>query len=173
MGRKRIHPPQFEERLASLCGCLTDTHIRYGLCNLHWQEWKRTHDDLLPLHDHATPGRRHAAGRTVLAATCSVCDELLPGSRFNSSRRMGFTCEECDRVRSSQSQRQSQAVSLQSARRRGFVWTGPDMELVMRDDLTLAELASMLGRTYASVAAMRTKVRHDPKCAKVAGVVST
>lgn len=53
-------------------------------------------------------------------------------------------------------------ATIPSARRsaESLQWTGPELELVAtRDDLTVSELASMLGRTYYAVTRKRCEVR--------------
>lgn len=69
----------------------------------------------------------------------------------------------------------TQRESLGGARRRYRVWTGAELELlatrVAPDDLTIAQVAEMLGRTFAATTLMRWKVQHDPKYMKAAGVI--
>lgn len=60
--------------------------------------------------------------------------------------------------------------TLETATRRGFVWTGPELELIARDDLSAKEVAVMLGRTYFAVKNMQRKIRDEPKYIKLAGV---
>lgn len=56
----------------------------------------------------------------------------------------------------------------------GEQWTGAEMEIVAtRDDLTLTQLARMLGRSRAGVTYARNRVRNDPKWMKAAGVVDS
>ncbi len=64
--------------------------------------------------------------------------------------------------------RQDQTSAV--AHRKGLYWTGPEVELVDRDDMTLSEMAVMLGRTYAAVVEMRSKLRRgDPKALGLVG----
>lgn len=58
----------------------------------------------------------------------------------------------------------------EAAHRSGLQWTGIELELASRDDLTVAAVASMTGRSYEAVVHARRKVRVDPKWAQVAGV---
>lgn len=62
-----------------------------------------------------------------------------------------------------------QAETLERASRRGAEWTGPELELVARTDLTTKQVALALNRTYSAVRAMRQKVRKDPKTVFLAG----
>ena len=62
------------------------------------------------------------------------------------------------------------AESRDQATRHGQQWTGPEMEIAARDDLPVAELARMLGRTIASVTTMRAALRTEPKYQQVAGL---
>lgn len=63
-----------------------------------------------------------------------------------------------------------QAQTLDQAARRGQQWTGPELELVARTDLTSREVAAMIGRTYYAVAKARERLRGDPKTIAVAGI---
>lgn len=217
-GRPRKSPPG-PMRQAGLCGCMTDFPIRHGLCNTHWQQWKRLHPDELPSNapppapyrrpvlaktcigcgnllpgsafrnghtcrecanraarekDISGPQRRGGSHRlwvrrTLVAATCIKCGGLRPGEEFAASERQGLTCNDCRDSLSAARNREKQLNSLDRATRRGQEWTGPELELLLRDDLTNAQLAEMLGRTYATVSVMKSKVRHDPRYAKAAG----
>ena len=61
-------------------------------------------------------------------------------------------------------------VSRESASHHGEPWTGPQLELAARDDLTAVQVAPMLGRTVAAVRMMRAKLREDPKIIMLAGL---
>lgn len=63
-----------------------------------------------------------------------------------------------------------QRASLATAIRYGQQWTGPEMELVSRDDLTFAEMATMLGRSVAAVGSKRRRIlRGEPVAVRLAG----
>ena len=64
----------------------------------------------------------------------------------------------------------AQARTTDNARRRGYVWTGPELEIAARDDLTVAEIARMLGRTYYAVVTARHRIRRDPRADWLAGL---
>lgn len=49
--------------------------------------------------------------------------------------------------------------SRETADRHNSQWTGTEMELVSREDLTTAELADMLGRTLVAVRTMRLRLK--------------
>lgn len=223
MGRPQIHPPPHPERQAPLCLCLTQYNIRHGLCDRHWQEWKRTHPGLLPLaaiplpqgrtvlartcwrcgsllpgrafrrggqdcrdcekkkarekdvsrdvgRDGVPVQRRLWRGRTIVAATCRQCDELKIGAEFEYKAKQGFLCTACHRRLAREASEQKQSESLPRARNLGKRWTGPELELVLRDDLADSELAEMLGRSYESISTARYKARRDPRYVRMAGV---
>lgn len=56
------------------------------------------------------------------------------------------------------------------AHRRGYQWTGPELELASRDDLTSSEVARMLGRTYSAVKNKRAALKRDPRATDLAGI---
>lgn len=61
--------------------------------------------------------------------------------------------------------------SLSKAHRHGHEWTGPELELLARPDLSTRQLAEMLGRTTYAVEYQRTKLRKgEPRSVTLAGV---
>lgn len=52
-------------------------------------------------------------------------------------------------------------------------WTGPELEMLLRKDLTAANLATILGRTLHSVTKMRRKVLRDPRKLSLAGLANS
>lgn len=105
---------------------------------------------------HASPvpdGIRHGeAAYSNYGCRCSVCAEAAR----ESARRI---------------QRDRQAATIETAYRSGYRWTGAELELVAtRTDLTIEQLAKMLGRTAFAVRDARTRATHDPKWRQVAGV---
>ncbi len=63
-----------------------------------------------------------------------------------------------------------QARSLETARRYGYEWTGPELELAARKDLTATQVAAMIGRTVAAVMTARRRLKDDPKFINLAGL---
>lgn len=117
-------------------------------------------------------------GRTVLAASCRVCFRLLPPTEFPLTRAAtDWQCRDCavDRTRqwrvahperreqhARQSKRRADLIGDQ-AKRRGYVWTGPEIETAARDDLTVPEVALLLGRTVHGVRNIRRQLKDDPR----------
>lgn len=67
--------------------------------------------------------------------------------------------------------RDLQKESLEHAPRRGLPWTGPELEIADRRDLTAAEIAAMTGRTLHAVHFVRAKLRAGiPREVLLAGV---
>jgi len=67
-------------------------------------------------------------------------------------------------------ERAIQAETLKQARRNGYLWTGPELELAARPDLTKEQVALMTGRTLHAVRHARRKLRDDPKTIAHAGL---
>jgi hypothetical protein len=63
-----------------------------------------------------------------------------------------------------------QARTVDNARRHGYVWTGPELELTAREDLTIEQIALMLGRSYYAVKTARRNIRTDPRYDFLAGL---
>jgi len=62
------------------------------------------------------------------------------------------------------------AVVESGACRYGYLWTGAELEIVTRTDLTVAELAVLLGRTQSAVVSARVRATTDPKWLAIQGV---
>jgi hypothetical protein len=61
------------------------------------------------------------------------------------------------------SKQEANRKSREAAARHYWPWTGTELEIASREDLTEAQVASMLGRTLGSVNTMRGKLRDDPR----------
>lgn len=101
---------------------------------------------------------------------CSVCTEANTTYTAPSVRQ--YQMRNRDKVNSKHLERynSSQAETLEKARRRGQQWTGAELEIAARPDLTAKEVALMLGRTFAAVEKMRRKLQADPKTINLAGI---
>ena len=105
---------------------------------------------------HGDPGMWHTR-----RCRCDVCVEAMREYRRAEARRNPMPPERLEsglagiKARA----RQAQAESLKSATRNGSRWTGPEMELVAREDLTVTQVAAMTGRTYNAVSNARQALR--------------
>jgi hypothetical protein len=52
----------------------------------------------------------------------------------------------------------------------GKIWTGAEMEYASRDDLSIAEMARTLGRSWQAVSTLRFRISRDPRYLMAAGV---
>lgn len=66
-----------------------------------------------------------------------------------------------------------QNETLERAVNRGKQWTGPELEIALRKDLTTKEAALMLGRTLRGVEGARRGSRRDPRKDDLAGLPPT
>lgn len=57
-----------------------------------------------------------------------------------------------------------------TAHRKGQEWTGPELEIAARTDLTAKQAAAMLGRTYPAVVYKRRQLRTKPREINLAGL---
>lgn len=132
-----------------------------------------------------SPWKKKMRPRQLVARSCVGCGEIKMADEFaiKSSR-----CRPCasrhtvDWQRSHLSPQQQsdatirkhqkrQAKSLDTASRRGYQWTGPEFELLARDDLSNVQLAEMLGRTFHAVRFMRHQLKRQlPRAVYMAGV---
>jgi hypothetical protein len=60
--------------------------------------------------------------------------------------------------------------TLERATNYGKQWTGPELEVALREDLTATQAAEMLGRSFNAVVTARVKATRDPRYTKLAGV---
>lgn len=91
--------------------------------------------------------------------------------RYNKGCRCDLCCERKAVLTEHQRQRRARET-VDGARNSGKQWTGADLEIALREDLSVTELALLLGRTYASVDMARVKSRNDPKWVQAVGLRS-
>ena len=80
--------------------------------------------------------------------------------------RAGCRCDECRAAMSERCddrRRRHGERTRAKATRNGQQWTGAELEIATRDDLTAVEAAEMLGRTYQAVMNVRHLCKSDPK----------
>jgi hypothetical protein len=89
----------------------------------------------------------------------------------------GCRCEICRETKAEYSKpfverwySEAQSSTADRATRRFYPWTGPELELAARKDLTAREVALRLGRSYSAVVTMRGKLKSDPKTINLAGL---
>lgn len=84
----------------------------------------------------------------------------------------GCRCELCVTAKrdhtSSHNQLMNETSRLTAVRHRQE-WTGPELEIAVRDDLTAQEAALMLGRTRRAVSTVRKRCREDPRLIRLLG----
>jgi len=144
--------------------------------------WRRAPSD--PEFTHGTAGGYSAGCRCegcvdakkgyVVGWRARKVGDEIPHGTLNGFKNYGCRCAECSPVASAANSKraaQEQEETLPTASRYGQQWTGPEMELIVtRRDLTLVQLAKMLGRTRHAVSTARSRATSDPKWRKVAGV---
>lgn len=134
-------------------------------------------------------GRQHGPSRGEQASHCVEC-----GAAFSRSNPRQILCSKaCRRVRLSRTKAAWQASlpagyrsadmrqalkrqydrSIDGARNHGKEWTGPELELVARGDMTREELMIALGRTSYAINSARHLLRVDPRKQRLAGVAQT
>lgn len=125
-----------------------------------------------PAPEHGTPWRYDQGCR------CADCKEAKrtytsrwldahPGKAAE-YRRRSLTPERARQYRRAQKTRLDAIADR--ATRRGYEWTGPELEIASRADLSHSEVALMLKRTYAGVVEKRKQLRVDPRAAALAGI---
>lgn len=128
-----------------------------------------------------------ANGRTIIAKTCLSCERIRLTAEFPNRTDRASTdpwCNDCaaartrswsqanpDKHRSGRrrTERRYQTETIDTATNRGKEWNGAEIEILLRDDITIREKARMLNRTYGGVRTMNAMVRTDPKWMRVAG----
>lgn len=91
-------------------------------------------------------------------------------------KNAAYNKERRDRDPESAKEHTRQAVSkvqgktLEGATNHGRKWTGPELEIALREDLSVAEAAALLGRTFYAVSTARHSARVDPRKIRLAGI---
>jgi hypothetical protein len=156
-------------KTCATCGCLLPgDQFRRNLADCRGCENRKTRERDV---SSTPPESRHLNHRRpLLAGTCFDCGEFKQGADFGAyGYASARVCSDCRRQTVRSDGERKQAESLDRAGRRYYQWTGPELEMLLREDLTNAQLAEALGRTYAAVTQMKTQVRRDPRKAWMAG----
>lgn len=110
-------------------------------------------------------------GYSNYGCRCEVCSESYKVWRSdNPGKRYHVTHPEEEAAAARRKVADWQRQTLEGATRYGYQWTGPELEVAARPDLTAREAALLIGRTYASVKNVRKKLKTDPKTINVAGI---
>lgn len=168
-----------------LDGCRSP-HWAKGLCNRHYRADLRAQGRITPTP--TTPERNAEATLQsggavsppvnspyrVIARTCRQCGDLLttPPHLLRKDSGPLPRCQSCFLEAIKKNSRDRQAQTLERATNHGKQWTGPEMELVLRGDLSVRQLALKLGRTINAVRYIRRQLveKQDPRYVKVAGM---
>lgn len=110
--------------------------------------------------------RRNALTKRRWAERQEVVRVHGPGGYTN----YGCRCDTCTAAHRADMAARSLDSGRWEAERHGVQWTGPDLEIATRPDLSITEAARMLGRTYNSVASMRRRATNDPKTRTLLGI---
>ena len=107
---------------------------------------------------------------------CEICTAAIKESNAATAERVrkgaiehtrggivsGGPCDRC-RVEVSKRRKRNNDRSRENASHHGEEWTGPQMEVIARMDISAREAAAMLGRTFNAVVNMRRKLKSDPR----------
>lgn len=143
-------------------GCEREPYAR-GLCNRCYQRLRYNNAALPDVAPKTfTHGRLYGYQK---GCRCELCKAAYAERRkkypSTATRRRPSTEQarsylDNDRARNA-------AVRETKAPRNGYQWTGPELEIASREDLTVAEIAEMTGRTLFAVRRMRSRLRVDPR----------
>jgi hypothetical protein len=113
-----------------------------------------------------------------LAVHCKECSsesgrrwrKAHPDKVREASRRYYAAHPEKAREKVRRRMAQDYAVTRDSARHHYEMWTGPQLEIAAREDLTARQVAVMTGRTLYAVYSARHRLREDPRIISLAGL---
>lgn len=122
----------------------------------------------------------------TLAKTCPKCGDLwtTPDHLLRKDSGPLPQCRKCSRRKARDKDKQRlgagqsrtkvrrqrrQEETVNGARNHRKEWTGPELEVAARAELTTREVATILGRTFHAVAHKRSSM-NDPKVAALAGL---
>lgn len=115
-----------------------------------------------------------AGGYTNWGCRCDVCKQVHLSRNKGAAEAWRARHPEKDKKQRSRAWlkafNKAQAESLTKATRHRAQWTGHEMELAARSDLSSRQVALVLGRTVAAVRTMRQRLRRDPATIGVAGI---
>lgn len=154
--------------------------------------WSEDEVSVLLDSDLSIAERARRLGRTYRAALSAI-PAARDGSLIKAPRQVEiphgtpegstYWCCRCDdcraaaAVKARRTRATYQARTLPTAHRRGLVWTSAELEILATrvgpDDLTIAEVALLLGRSYSATNLRRQRVLNDPKWMKAAGVLAS
>lgn len=113
-----------------------------------------------------------AEGVAIRARRAASNPENIPHGTANGYAQWGCRCEACTKAHNDRTVHRSNAKNSRSqewAVKRGQQWTGPELEIALRDDLTAVEAAKILGRSFSAIQHARARSRRDPRYIKLAG----
>jgi len=138
----------------------------------------------------------HSSPFHMLGRTCPACGRWIPtpAARLRKAEHRTLPeCRHCKTQRTVRSNRERYAGSAERRKKHAAqsmkalvkrqaklsdqavnarkMWTGPELEIAAREDLTTSQVAAMLGRSWHAVDKMRGKIRTDPRKARMAGAV--
>lgn len=116
------------------------------------------------------PNHGTESGYFNYGCRCAPCKAAGAKANAAASQRNPRTNSPERMAKRNRSASEVQARTLEGADHRYQQWTGAEMELAMRDDISARQIAIMLGRTYHAVVNMRRKIRDEPKYRDAAGV---
>jgi hypothetical protein len=92
----------------------------------------------------------------LVAKTCTDCGELRAGDRFlKSADQWSRKCLDCLVPHLRAAVAAAQTETRRHASRHGQEWTGAELEVAQRPDLSTRTVAVMLGRTFYAVETQR------------------
>lgn len=112
-----------------------------------------------------------ASGYVSWGCRCDPCVAAAAAARAEHPSRRDYKAiyaRHQAELRAAAKQRNDE--SRDRAERHYQPWTGPDLEMALREDLTVAEVAAALGRTQRAVQNIRFKHRHEPRLQNLAGL---
>ncbi|MCR1785289.1 hypothetical protein KVF89_22305 [Nocardioides carbamazepini] len=101
----------------------------------------------------------------LIARTCTECGQLRWREEYRvlgRDRQRVSTCVACMDAALTERTAAAQERTAGTARRHAQRWTGAEVEIARRDDLTVEQAAAMLGRTYHAVVKVRYRASRDP-----------
>lgn len=153
-------------------------HQAQGLCSLHYRRARRAAGLVTTSPPPTTTQNAEAALRAggmlhpprtlpfrALARTCENCGTLIttPDGLIRKDAGPLPACRGCRLARVTDYQRRLRVQLQDRASNRGKEWTGPELETAAREDLTVRQVAQMLGRTLDGVRWVRRQLQIDPR----------
>lgn len=118
---------------------------------------------------------KSAEGKAIRERRRASAPANTPHGTPNGYAQWCCRCADCVAAHSKSKTRRRLAnndITRKSAAKAGARWTGPELEIATRPDLTAREAARLLGRSYVAIEHARARCLRDPRYVALLGATT-